>query len=149
MTRPPYPQQPWDGQQRPPTPPTPPGAPTPAPVSRGPYQPQQGPPSAPQQTQPPTHQPSSAFKISGKQIAAGILGVLALIFILENNSTTRVRLIIPIVHLPLFIALFLSAVLGAAVTFLLMWRRQRVEERKQQALHQPGPQQPPGRNLNG
>jgi uncharacterized integral membrane protein len=122
MTRPPYPQQPWDGQQRPPTPPTP----------------------APQPSQQPTHQPSSAFKITGKQIAAGILAVLALIFILENNSTTRVRLIIPVVHLPLFIALFLSAVLGAAVTFLLMWRRQRVEERKQQSIHRPGPQQPPG-----
>ena len=130
MTRPPYPQQPWDGQQRPPTPPTPP---TP-----------QSPPSAPQPSQQPTHQPSSAFKITGKQIAAGILAVLALIFILENNSTTRVRLIIPVVHLPLFIALFLSAVLGAAVTFLLMWRRQRVEERKQQSIHRPGPQQPPG-----
>ena len=102
MTRPPYPQQPWDGQQRPPTPPTPP---TP-----------QSPPSAPQPSQQPTHQPSSAFKITGKQIAAGILAVLALIFILENNSTTRVRLIIPVVHLPLFIALFLSAVLGAAVS---------------------------------
>jgi uncharacterized integral membrane protein len=146
MTRPPYPQQPWDGQQRPPGPPTPP---QPPPAGRAPYQPQPGPPSAPQPSQQPAPQPSSAFKITGKQIAAGILGVLALIFILENNTTTRVRLIIPVVHLPLFIALFLSAVLGAAVTFLLMWRRQRVEERKQQAGYRPGPQQPPGRNLNG
>jgi uncharacterized integral membrane protein len=146
MTRPPYPQQPWDGQQRPPVPPTPP------PAGRAPYQPQPGPPAAPQPAQQPSPQPSSAFKITGKQIAAGILGVLALVFILENNTTTRVRLVVPVVHLPLFIALFLSAVLGAAVTFLLMWRRQRVEERKQQqqqAFHRPGPPQPPGRNLNG
>jgi uncharacterized integral membrane protein len=147
MTRPPYPQQPWDGQQRPPVPPTPP-----PPAGRPPYQPQPGPSqtpapqSAPQSEPPPS---SNAFKITGKQIAAGILGVLALIFILENNTTTKVRLIFPSLHLPLFIALFLAAVLGAAVTFLLMWRRQRVEERKHQAVRRPGPQPPPGRNLNG
>src|SRR5689334_5660500 len=143
MTRPPYPQQPWDGQQRPPVPPAPP-----PPAGRPPSPPQQGPSQTPPtpQSAPP---PSNAFKISGKQIAAGILGVLALIFILENNTTTKVRLIFPSLHLPLFVALFLAAVLGAAVTFLLMWRRQRVEERKHQAVHKPGQSPPPGRNVNG
>ena len=75
--------------------------------------------------------------------------MLALVFILENNTTTKVRLIFPSLHLPLFIALFLAAVLGAAVTFLLMWRRQRVEERKHQAVRRPGPPPPPGPSLNG
>jgi uncharacterized integral membrane protein len=145
MTRPPYPQQPWDGQQRRPVPPTPTPTPPP-PAGPGPYQQQPGQPSAPGPE--PTPEPSRAFKITGKQIAAAVLGILALIFILENNSTTRVRLIIPVVHFPLFIALFLSAVLGAAVTFLLMWRRQRVEERRQM-LRRPGHPPPPGRNLKG
>lgn len=135
MTGPPNP-PPWDRQQRPPVPPTSPQA-----AGKGPHRPQQGP------AQPPgsAPQPSNPFRITGKQVAAIIIGILALIFILENNANTRVRLIIPVVHLPLYIALFLSAVLGAAVTFLLMWRRHRVEERQRKA-HPPG--QPPGPNLN-
>jgi uncharacterized integral membrane protein len=140
MTGPPYPQQPWDGQQRPPVPPTPPPA-----GGRGPYPPQQGPTPAPRPQPEPEH--SNAFRITGKQIAAAILGILALIFILQNNTNARVRLVIPVVHLPLFVALFLSAVLGAAITFLLMWRRQRAEQRRRMT-NKPGPQ-PPGRNLNG
>lgn len=137
MTGPQYP-PPWDRQQRPPVPPTPP------PTSRsGPHQPQQGPAPRPA----PTPEPRNPFRITGKQIAAIILGILALIFILENDVSTRVRLIIPVVHLPLYIALFLAAVLGAAVTFLLMWRRHRVDERQRKA-HQPAPP-PQGRNLNG
>lgn len=129
----------WEDPQQRPQPPTPPparGAPTPPPPYPGrPYQQYPPSPSPQPHYQPPPPQPSRPsgshhVNPTRKQIAAAVLGTLALIFILQNTETTGVRLIIPKVHFPLFIALFLAALLGAGVTFLLMWRRQRDQERK-------------------
>ncbi|NEA66832.1 DUF1049 domain-containing protein [Streptomyces sp. SID12488] len=57
------------------------------------------------------------------RVAVGALAVLALIFIFENTRATRIRLLIPEVTMPLWMALLGTAVIGALCGAYFMRRR--------------------------
>ena len=67
-------------------------------------------------------QPSDSG-LSPRAIAAITAGVLAVIFIVENNHKTKIRFIIPQVNAPLWLALLITAVLGGIAGALLQRRR--------------------------
>jgi uncharacterized integral membrane protein len=52
-----------------------------------------------------------------------VLVVLALIFIFENTGETEIRLLIPLVTMPLWAALLAVGVIGALVGAFFMRRR--------------------------
>jgi uncharacterized integral membrane protein len=76
---------------------------------------------------PPSKQPprQQGWRPSARQVAGVILLVLALVFIFENTKSVKVRLIVPEVKAPLFVALLIAAVLGGLVTLLIQWRVRR------------------------
>lgn len=121
------PYQPEPGQ-----PPLPPGAPVPPPS--GAHIPPSG--DAPQLSkQAPSGGTASApanrdRPFSPKQIAAAIVGILVVVFMAENTRDATVRLLFPEVTVPLFLVIVISVALGALGTFLLMWRKQRDEQRR-------------------
>ncbi len=86
-------------------------------------------PSYEQYNEPPTPPgPGPAEKkrpVSVGQILGGLLFVLVIIFIAENSRSVKIRLIIPEVKAPLYIAILIAAVLGALITWLLRYRRHR------------------------
>ncbi|MFH8798897.1 DUF1049 domain-containing protein [Streptomyces sp. NPDC017936] len=47
------------------------------------------------------------------RIAVLVLAALALIFIFENRGPTEIRLLVPVVTLPLWVALLATALIGA------------------------------------
>ncbi|MFI9154417.1 DUF1049 domain-containing protein [Streptomyces sp. NPDC053367] len=51
------------------------------------------------------------------------LAVLALIFIFQNNDSTEIRLLIPVVTMPLWVALLATGVIGVLVGAYFMRRR--------------------------
>lgn len=57
------------------------------------------------------------------RVAVGALGLLALIFIFENTRTTEIRLLIPEVTMPLWMALLGTGVIGALCGAYFMRRR--------------------------
>ncbi|MCX4917947.1 LapA family protein [Streptomyces sp. NPDC060011] len=57
------------------------------------------------------------------RIVVAVLGVLALIFIFENTRSTRIRLIVPEVTMPLWVALLATALIGALCGAYAMRRR--------------------------
>lgn len=88
----------------------------------GPYPPPQQPPQPPQPPQP-SKKPGRQF--TPWQVLGIVLLVLALIFIFENTTKVKVRLIVPEVKVPLFVALLIAAVLGSLATLLIQWQRRR------------------------
>ena len=86
-------------------------------------------PSYEQHNQPPTDRgagPGAKKRpVSVGQILGGVLFVLVIIFIIENSRSVKIRLIIPEVKAPLYIAILIAAVLGALITWLLRYRRHR------------------------
>jgi uncharacterized integral membrane protein len=64
-------------------------------------------------------------KIGPRGIAAIVLGILAVISILENTRSTKIRFIGPEVKAPLWLALVIAAVLGAGAGLLIDRRRNR------------------------
>ena len=63
--------------------------------------------------------------VSTGQILGGLLFILVIVFIIENSRTVKIRLIIPEVKAPLYVAILISAVLGGLIAALLRYRRQR------------------------
>ncbi|MEU0785607.1 LapA family protein [Streptomyces sp. NPDC006173] len=57
------------------------------------------------------------------RIVVAALGVLALIFIFENTRSTRIRLIVPEVTMPLWVALLATGLIGALCGAFAMRRR--------------------------
>jgi uncharacterized integral membrane protein len=57
------------------------------------------------------------------RVAVGALALLALIFIFENTRATRIRLLIPEVTMPLWMALLGTAVIGGLCGACFMRRR--------------------------
>ena len=57
------------------------------------------------------------------RVAVAVLAVLALIFIFENTRSTKIRLLIPEVTMPLWMALLATAVIGALCGAYFMRRR--------------------------
>lgn len=64
-------------------------------------------------------------KIKPKHVAAAVVVVLFVIFMIENLRRVPIRFIGPEVHAPLFLALLVSAVLGALVVLLVQRLRRR------------------------
>ncbi|MET7743025.1 LapA family protein [Streptomyces sp. NPDC005385] len=61
--------------------------------------------------------------VTPARIVVAVLGVLALVFIFENTRSTKVRLIIPEVTMPLWVALLTTALIGALCGAFAMRRR--------------------------
>ncbi|WP_238432037.1 DUF1049 domain-containing protein [Streptomyces cavernae] len=59
------------------------------------------------------------------RIGMAVLTVLLLIFIFENTRNTKIRLIIPEVTMPLWLALLITGVIGAVLGAYAMSRRRR------------------------
>lgn len=55
----------------------------------------------------------------------GILVVVLLALILDNTRKVRIGYVFGHKNMPLVVLVILSALLGAAVTWLIMWRRDR------------------------
>ena len=115
-------------------PPLPPGAPVPPP-SGAHLGGQPGP--APVPSTPSTAPTRQDRPFSNKQIAAAVLALIAVVFMAENTRSAKVRLLIPEVTVPLFLVILVSLAVGALVTFLLMWRKHRDEERRRTSARRP------------
>ncbi|NEA98242.1 LapA family protein [Streptomyces sp. SID13726] len=61
--------------------------------------------------------------VTPARVVVLLLAVLALIFIFENTRATRIRLLIPEVTMPLWMALLATAVIGALCGAYFMKRR--------------------------
>jgi uncharacterized integral membrane protein len=61
--------------------------------------------------------------VTPRGIAVLVLAALLLIFVFENTRHTRIRLLIPLVTMPLWLALLGSGVIGALCGALAMSRR--------------------------
>ncbi|MCX4766189.1 LapA family protein [Streptomyces sp. NBC_01275] len=59
------------------------------------------------------------------RIAVLVLAVLALIFIFENTRTTKIRLLVPEVTMPLWVALLATAIIGALCGAYVTYLRKR------------------------
>ncbi|NBE56462.1 DUF1049 domain-containing protein [Streptomyces boluensis] len=57
------------------------------------------------------------------RLSVAALGILGLVFIFENTSHTKIRLLIPEVTMPLWTALLATGVIGALCGAFLMKRR--------------------------
>jgi uncharacterized integral membrane protein len=58
-----------------------------------------------------------------RMIAALVLAALLLVFVFENTQHTRIRLLVPLVTMPLWLALLGMGVIGALCGALAMSRR--------------------------
>ena len=68
---------------------------------------------------------SSGFPFSPRQIAAGVILVLVVAFIVQNDQTTEIQLIVPTVETPLWLALLAMFAVGTLLGTLLSQRRPR------------------------
>lgn len=59
------------------------------------------------------------------RIAIGVVLVLLLVFIFENTRQVRIRLLIPEVSMPLYLALLATALLGAVCGYYAAARRRK------------------------
>ncbi|WP_415953627.1 lipopolysaccharide assembly protein LapA domain-containing protein [Streptomyces sp. KLOTTS4A1] len=57
------------------------------------------------------------------RLGVAAIGILGLVFIFENTGSTRIRLLIPQVTMPLWMALLLTALIGALCGAFFMRRR--------------------------
>lgn len=62
-------------------------------------------------------------RVSVRQVIAGVLIVLAVIFIVENRTRVEIRLIVPLISLPLWIVMAGLFVVGGVAGWLLSRRR--------------------------
>ncbi|MEU6219399.1 LapA family protein [Streptomyces sp. NPDC047022] len=61
--------------------------------------------------------------LTPRRIVGLVLTALVLVFIFENTQHTRIRLLIPLVTMPLWLALLGTAVVGAVCGAIFMSRR--------------------------
>lgn len=64
----------------------------------------------------------SKLPFSARQIAGGALLLVAVLFVLQNRRSTTIRFLIPEVTAPLWVALFVSLLLGVLAGGLLARR---------------------------
>lgn len=62
-------------------------------------------------------------RVSPRLGAALVLTALAVVFIVQNNQPTTIRVLIPVVTMPLWAALAGMLVVGAAIGYALNWRQ--------------------------
>jgi uncharacterized integral membrane protein len=90
------------------------------------YQPQNQPTGAPGPGAPAAGTAGKTKRpVSVGQILGALLFVLVIVFIIENSQKVKIRLIIPEVKAPLYVAILIAAVLGSVITWLLRYRRHR------------------------
>lgn len=70
-------------------------------------------------------------KLTTTRILVIVLVALAIILIAENTAQVRIRLIIPVVTMPLYAALLIMFVLGLLAGALLLYSRRRRKRRRQ------------------
>ena len=75
--------------------------------------------------QPAAPEPEPRRGVPARLIAAGALLVISLIFIVENTRSVRMRILIPQVTAPLWLALAIAFLLGGVLGFFLSRRRLR------------------------
>ncbi|MFJ2957628.1 lipopolysaccharide assembly protein LapA domain-containing protein [Streptomyces sp. NPDC087270] len=63
--------------------------------------------------------------LTPRRIAALVLCALALVFIFENTQRVKIRLIVPEVKMPLWLALLITFVVGGVCTLLWRWSGRR------------------------
>jgi uncharacterized integral membrane protein len=66
---------------------------------------------------------SSQSHLTPHRITALALTLLALVFIFQNNQPTEIRVLIPVVTMPLWAALAGMLIVGAAIGYALNWRQ--------------------------
>ncbi|MGW1023789.1 lipopolysaccharide assembly protein LapA domain-containing protein [Streptomyces sp. NPDC002577] len=66
---------------------------------------------------------SGGSAVTVGRIAVFVLAVLGLVFIFQNTQSTSIRLLIPVVVMPLWLALLGTAVVGALCGALFLRRR--------------------------
>ncbi|MFE0648252.1 lipopolysaccharide assembly protein LapA domain-containing protein [Streptomyces sp. NPDC059534] len=59
------------------------------------------------------------------RVAMAVVAILTLVFIFENTGEVKIRLLIPEVTMPLYVALLATALLGAACGYAAATRRQK------------------------
>ncbi|MCM2386930.1 lipopolysaccharide assembly protein LapA domain-containing protein [Streptomyces albipurpureus] len=64
-------------------------------------------------------------RLTPARIAVGVLTILAIVFIFENTREVRIRLLIPEVTMPLYLALLAMFVIGALCGGYFFRRRPR------------------------
>ncbi|MDD7941634.1 LapA family protein [Actinomycetospora lutea] len=60
---------------------------------------------------------------TSRRVVALVLLAVAVVFVLENRDPTEIRLLIPVVLMPLWVALTITLVLGLAAGWLVARRR--------------------------
>jgi uncharacterized integral membrane protein len=68
--------------------------------------------------------PKRGVVIGWRQWLALAAAIIALVFVLENRAQTEIRLLIPVVIMPLWLALLISLLLGLLIGLGLRGRRQ-------------------------
>lgn len=66
---------------------------------------------------------SSRSRLTPRLITALVLTVLALIFVFQNNQMTAIRVLVPVVIMPLWAALAGMLIVGAAIGYAVTWRQ--------------------------
>jgi uncharacterized integral membrane protein len=66
---------------------------------------------------------ASESRLVPRLVAAAVLTVLAVVFIAQNNQQVDIRLLVPLVTMPLWVALASMLVAGAAIGYAVSWRR--------------------------
>jgi uncharacterized integral membrane protein len=61
--------------------------------------------------------------IGWRQVVGLIIAIVALVFVFENRAATQIRVLVPVVTMPLWLALLISLVLGFLVGLALSGRR--------------------------
>jgi uncharacterized integral membrane protein len=65
----------------------------------------------------------SSRRIPPRLVVAVVLVALAVLFIVQNGQSTQIRLLVPVVTMPLWTALASMLAVGFAVGYALNWRR--------------------------
>lgn len=68
----------------------------------------------------------SRRRIAPRLVVVAVLAVLALVFIVQNSQPTQIRLLVPLVTMPLWTALASMLVVGFAIGYALNWRRREL-----------------------
>ncbi|GAB3919057.1 hypothetical protein GCM10011575_29310 [Microlunatus endophyticus] len=69
-------------------------------------------------------------RVTPRQVIAGVLIVLAVIFIIENRERVEIRLIVPLVSMPLWAVMTVLFVMGGVAGWLLARRSAARRDRR-------------------
>jgi uncharacterized integral membrane protein len=81
------------------------------------------------QSQPPAPADRGRRRLYIRLGIAGVVGILVLIFVIQNHSRVRIHYLGADFSAPLWLTLLVVAVAGVVIGFLLSWRRRHRRER--------------------